>query len=247
MLEAIRQRWFSQRANDAVWRGILVVVAILAILDQTSSGYVPVYAADQQAYNGDIAFAATLEHQLPPNAAIYQIPHVLFPEGPLVEQLGSWDQTALYLHSSKLRYSFGATRGREADAWQQNTEALPVRSFIEQLVMAGFDGLLVYRKGYADRGTAEETALTAQLGENPLVSADASVSFYDLSKIRAAFIARAGAPAAATVRDTVLNSRVNVALGDGFYPPEPCGPVTCDWGQKSATLVITNTDGERLP
>jgi phosphoglycerol transferase len=246
-LEIIRQRWFSRRSNDAVWRGILVVVAILAILDQTSSSYVPAYGADQQAYIGDVAFAATLEQRLPPNAALYQIPHVLFPEGPLVEQLGSWDQTALYLHSTTLRYSFGATRGREADAWQQNTEALPVHSFIEQLVMAGFDGILVYRTGYADRGVAEETALTAQLGASPLVSPNGNVSFYDLSKIRAAFIARAGVAAAATVRDTVLNSRVNVALGDGFYATEPCGTETCNWGQKTATLVINNAAVTPIP
>jgi phosphoglycerol transferase len=206
VLDTIRRRWL--REWNGAWFGGLALVMALAVFDQTSASYMPAYAADLRSYSADGSFAALVENRLPPNAKVYQLPHVPFPGGPLVEQLGAWDETALYVQSRGVHYSFGATRGRDEDGWQVRTDALPVRSFLVQLVLAGFDGVLVYGAGYADGGSAEENALAAQLGAAPILRDDGTVAFFDLSGLRSRYVAAVGSAKADAVRAAVLNTRV---------------------------------------
>jgi hypothetical protein len=242
-----RRKWLARPSMDRAWYGGLALIAVLAILDQTSVAYIPAYAADQQAYSQDGAFAAAIEQRLPSNAEIYQIPHILFPEGPPVQQLGSWDQSALYLQSHTLRYSFGVTRGRETDAWQQQVDGLSPRPFLEELILAGFDGIVVYRSGYADHGTSEEAALTAQLGEAPMARDDGAMAFYDLSKLRASYVSGVGSATANRVRAAVLAPSVDVSLGVGFYGIESSGEDQWTWAGKAATLSVNNLANAAIP
>jgi len=210
VLDAIRRRWLKEW--NGAWVGGLTLLMALAVFDQTSRGYIPPYAADLQAYSADGEFAGIVQQRLPPNAEVYQLPHVPFPEGPPVEQLGSWDQAALYVQSHGVRYSFGTTQGRAEDAWQVNTNALPLRSFLEQLVLAGFDGVLVYAAGYADGGSAEESALAAQLGVAPISRSDGSIALFDLSGLRSRYVATIGAAKADAVRAAILNTQLPPAM-----------------------------------
>jgi phosphoglycerol transferase len=203
VLDTIRRRWLAEW--NGLWAGGLALLMALAIFDQTSASYVPPYAADLQAYSGDGSFAATLESRLAPNAHVYQLPHVPFPSNAPVELLGPWDQTALYLQSHTLHYSFGTTRGREEDDWQLASNALPLRSFLVQLVLAGFEGVLVYTSGYADNGSAEVSALSSQLGTTPILRSDGTAAFFDLSSLRARYIASIGTERAAAVRTAILS------------------------------------------
>ncbi len=267
-LDAAGWKLSSRTALTPVWYGGLALIVILATLDQTSVSYIPAYAADFQAYTADGAFAATIEKHLPANASVYQLPHVLFPEGPPVVQLGSWDQEALYLQSHTLHYSFGATRGRVEDAWQLNTDDLPVSELIERLVVAGFDGLLIYRNGYADHGFAEEAALKSYLGEPPLVQDGGAIAFFDLSKLRARYVADAGATQAANVRvaatavtqvenqsvtaaelevGRMLNhagaetpAEIIVKYGSSCYGPEAQADTSWHWCGSSGEIMLTN-------
>ena len=203
VLDTIRRRWLLEW--NGVWAMGLTLLTALAIFDQTSATYVPAYDADLQAYGADTAFAATLEKRLGPDAQVYQLPHVPFPSIAPVERLQPWDQTALYLQSRTLHYSFGTTRGRTEDAWQLATNALPLHASLVELLLAGFDGVLVYTAGYADNGNAEIGALSSELGTDPVFRADRSAALFDLSNLHARYVAAVGADNAASIRATVIH------------------------------------------
>ncbi len=240
-LDYARRRWLAKPSLDRAWYASLTVILVLAILDQTSPQYVPAYAADSAAFLGERAYAAVLEQRLPPSAAIYQIPHVLFPEGPPVEQLGSWDEAGLYLHSKNLHYSFGATRGRSLDVWEQTTDQGATPIFVTNVILAGFDAIAVYRNGYADGGKAVDAALSEVSGEQPLVRDDGTTAVYDLSKIRARYLARIGNERAAAVARRVIAPTIAFAFGDGFYGVETAPGRQWNWAGQSAALTITNS------
>jgi phosphoglycerol transferase len=207
VLDAIRQRWPESRARDRTWITAVALIGLLAIADQTSPSYVPAYAADLQAYTGDADFVALLERHFAPNAALYQIPYVPFPVWPSVVALGAWDQTALFLHSKTLRYSFGSTNGRPSGDWQEYVASQNPRQFIEQVILAGFDGVLVYRRGYIDNGKSIEKDLGSLLGQTPIVRDDGTISAFDLSNLRASYLNRAGASLASRVSSEALDPR----------------------------------------
>jgi phosphoglycerol transferase len=263
-LDAIGRRWPAATGKRHMWCAALVLVGVLAVADQTSALDIPPYAADRLAFSEDANFADALEERLPPNAALYQLPYVTFPESPPIVHLGSWDQTALYLHSHTLRYSFGVTRGRLGDAWQQNVDALPPRQFLEQVVLAGFDGVLVYRTGYEDRGSAREASLTALLGQRPLVGEGGAVAFFDLSRLRARYLAKVGPSVAARASSGVLNvegprdeavasanRQIAALLGDevtaeftnGCYRPESNANSRWHWCGNSSDVILYNASG----
>ena len=246
-LEMIRRTWLTRASSDRLWYGGLLVLAIAGIFDQTTGAYVPAYAADRQAFLADNSFASTLEKRLPANAAIYQIPHVIFPESPPVVQLGSWDQTALYLHSRALRYSFGATRGRAFDTWELQTDGMFPRDFVTRLLLGGFDGVAVYRSGYVDHGAAEENALAAELGRAPLISDDGSIAFFDLSNLRRSYVSRVGAMTAQRIATAVLEPGAALSFGDGFYGLETEGNQHWHWASSVASLVVNNSSQAAIP
>jgi phosphoglycerol transferase len=240
-LEYGRRRWLTRPSLDRAWYAGLLIVMVLAILDQTSVNYVPDYASDREAFLSEGAYANRLEQRLPKGSAIYQIPHVLFPEGPPVDQLGSWDQAALYLHTHQLRYSFGATRGRALDAWEQQTDGLPAASFVTHVMLAGFDGIAVYRSGYADGGKAVTDALNATIGTPPFVRDDGSISTFDLSGLRATYRNAIGAVRADRIAGAVIAPNVSISFGDGFYGVETASGRQWNWAPARASIDLVNT------
>ena len=69
-------------------------------------------------------------------------------------------------------------RGRETDQWQEHVGALPLAEQLQSMAEAGFQGIQVARRGYADQGQEIERLLRDQLGVDPIVSDDAQDSFF---------------------------------------------------------------------
>jgi phosphoglycerol transferase len=104
-----------------------------------------------------------------------------FPEpgGPLVN-MTDYEPFRGYLHSTALRWSYGAQKGREIDAWQQQVASLPAAALVAEAQRAGFSAVWVDRNGYADNGAAIEAALAQATGVQPIVSDDGQLSVFVL-------------------------------------------------------------------
>jgi phosphoglycerol transferase len=109
------------------------------------------------------------------------MPYIAYPEGK------GWvgdDRYAIlqpYLESTKLRFSLGGMKGREADRLYR---ALSQRSIETQIAVArrlGFAGIYVDRTGYRDGGTRVIGTLTSALGaDSATLRSDGRIAFFRL-------------------------------------------------------------------
>lgn len=179
-LEVLREKYVSSEWRRQVFYGILLLILLGGIFDQTNSSMVPDYAALNQAYKQDEAFFQKVEASQPPQAMIFQLPYVAFPESPPVVSMGDYDHLKAYLHTKTLRWSYGAMKGREGDRWLQAVSQEPASQFLKDLAEAGFSGVYIDRYGYADRAAQIEQQLESELGVKPLVDDNNRRLFFDM-------------------------------------------------------------------
>lgn len=162
--------------------GIIACIFLaIGILDQISPFYsFPKISPNQDAFQNDQTFVATIEKILPPGSAVFELPYVPFPENPPVNNMTDYEQFRPYLHSTTLRWSYGAMKGRPIATWQQNTANLPLPEMLNTLVSSGFSGIYIDRNGYTDNAKSLETSLIALLHESPLISPNGQMSFFSL-------------------------------------------------------------------
>ena len=101
----------------------------------------PNYAKLNEGYQSDKQFVAAIESSLPEKAMVYQMPYRKFPEVGRINQMADYQLFTGFLHSKKLRWSYGGMRGRSGDAWQRNVAALPLRKswkYCQSLALRGF-------------------------------------------------------------------------------------------------------------
>jgi phosphoglycerol transferase len=112
---------------------------------------------------------------------IFQLPYVAFPESPPVYNMTDYNHFRGYLHSEKLRWSYGAIRGRLTDQWQKEVTQKGTIDMVDNLSVAGFSGVYVNTDGYADFGRDITSNLSRILTTKPIVSDDGKLFFFDMS------------------------------------------------------------------
>ena len=179
--QSITDKYKNKRGLNVISVFVAAGLLCFGVFDQTSPGYV--YPYDQTAYefNSDGNFVRSIENVLEDDALVFQLPYHPFPEtGPLYK-LNAYDHFKGYLHSTSLRWSYGAMRGRPGDIWQENVAAEPVDKLLSSLVVAGYSGIYIDRFGYEDNGEEIESSLSELLGAEPIVSENNRLSFFDIS------------------------------------------------------------------
>lgn len=185
-LDAIYRRYGQGSRQRAVLVVGLTMVLGLGVLDQTSQRAVADYARITAEYGSDATFIHRLQALMPPGAMVFQLPMVPYPEHPPVHRMHDYDHGRGYLHSKHLRWSYGAMRGREGEAWQRWVADKPAREMIDTLAAASFSGLYLNRAGYADRGVRLSGEISAVLNQAPLRTHDDRLLFFDLTAHRQA-------------------------------------------------------------
>jgi phosphoglycerol transferase len=178
--ERLRQRYVHSRRSALIYNAGLFLLACLGILDQTT----PTFALPwvREAYADNQEYLRQIETALPEGSRVFQLPYLSFPESLGVHGVSDYEPIRGYLHSNKLRWSYGAMRGSEGDLWQARVAAMPPEKLAETLAFAGFAGIYLDRRGYTDGAAALEAKIRPLLGNEPLVSKDARFAFYDLRR-----------------------------------------------------------------
>ena len=182
-----------RRGGAALAGGLLTAVLVFGVFDQTTDAFIPPYSAIARQWRSDGDFVAEIQARLPRGAAVFQLPYVPFPEGYPQTQPG--DQVATYatkyellrgyLHSTTLRWSYGAMKGRAGD-WAAQLAGQPLSVVLASAVAAGFDGVWVDPAGFEPaKATLALAALHSLLGVIPLSSPDRDLWFFDLRRLRA--------------------------------------------------------------
>jgi phosphoglycerol transferase len=196
-------RWHG-RAVVAV--AVCVAVLAVGVFDQTSSADVPDYKALERAWNSDDVLMHGIQRDLGKGAAVFEMPYVFFPEAGTIVGTGPYDQVRGWLHADSLRWSWGSVRGRDGD-WQAALVRLPAPTALDALTAVGFTGLMVDRAGYEDHGERIEAEYTHALGQEPRVSPDGRLVFYDLRAWARNLNARLTAAQIDALRRTILSAR----------------------------------------
>jgi hypothetical protein len=151
----------ASRIRYAAWAGLFLI----GFLDQTpfawfKSGIVKAIDRHAKRFRADGRFFAEIEQTMPPGSKIFCLPYAPFPEHRPIDKMPIYEHARGYIHTDSLYWSFGAVKGREVDAWQRDVAApmtttsfdkLPVAApeFVDRIVCAGFDGLLIDTRGFA--------------------------------------------------------------------------------------------------
>jgi hypothetical protein len=238
--------------------GVLLVAAvlILGMLDQTQARLAPPYAYNRSVVSSDTRFVAEIERRLPRGSAVFQLPLASFPERPAIVNMLDYQLARGYLHSTDLRWSYPAMRGRPTDwAWSIGGRNLDV--MLSDVTAAGFSGLYVDRAGFVDQAAALQREMTRLTGPPAVVSSDGYLLFWDLRPWAArelASIGQGGVDArAALVLHPVLSAwkggfqpaqtePPSAGIGDLRYFPAVPGQqvVTGRWAQSPAIVELTN-------
>jgi phosphoglycerol transferase len=260
-LEALHRRLAARGSEESAARQMRRVILFgaplllaLAVLDQTTPAMVPAYAANRDAFTSDRGFVQEVERRMPKGAAVFQLPIVSYPERPAVVNMNDYDLVRAYLHSTDLRWSYGAMRGRPAD-WTPDLAGRPLEDMLDRVTAAGFEGLYIDRFGFADHASALEVQVSALVGPAAVFSRDGRLSFFDLRARARQQRDRLGADATAELGQLVLHP-VTAKWGNGFFPlsftpaangtgdalyyPEQPGQSTLRHGRVDATLTLVN-------
>jgi phosphoglycerol transferase len=190
-LRRLTARVASRASAIGAGATVCAVVLTLGIVDETSSFFVPKYEKDAKQWVSDATFVHEIEARMPTGAEIFQLPYVPFPEGygatgtsvsaPNPNYGTTYELARGPIHASgRLRWSYGAMKGRPAD-WQA---PLATQSLYLSLVAAaanGFDGLWVDPHGYSALARPRLAPMLERiLGVYPLLSPAHDLMFFDL-------------------------------------------------------------------
>jgi hypothetical protein len=190
-LRRLAARVSSRRSAIGAAAIACVVVLTLGILEETSSFFVPKYEKDAKQWVSDASFVREIEARMPAGAAIFQLPYVPFPEGygangtsvsaPNPNYGTTYELARGPIHaSSRLRFSYGAMKGRPAD-WQAPLATQPLYLSLAAAAANGFDGLWVDPHGYSATARPRLVPMLERiLGVHPLFSPAHDLMFFDL-------------------------------------------------------------------
>ena len=206
-LDRIGRLLSPRRGGRTIFAVVLSVVLVLGILDQTSARWAPAYDETAGLYGHDRQFVRSIERRLPSGSAVFELPYASFPEfePPPPGRTVVYDLLKPYLHSERLRWSFGAMHGRPAD-WAARVADEPLDELLPLVSALGFQGLYVDRLGYADDDAADEAErdLIRLIGRRPMRSDDRRLLFFDLRSYNERLRNQLSASELATLRERAL-------------------------------------------
>jgi phosphoglycerol transferase len=248
LLDALVARCRRRRGGAVLAAALLVGLLGFGVFEQTTSEDVPAYAATTRQWRSDAVFVGEIQNRLPAGASVFQLPYVPFPEGYPNTRVGGalatyatkYEPLRGYLHSTTLRWSYGAVKGRPAD-WAAQLAGQPLSFVTAAVTAAGFDGLWVDPAGFepviAQRVKA---ALRTLLRVSPLVSPDRDLWFFDLRPYRAR-LERSYPPAQlGLLRERTLHPLRAACAAGGLALVNPSG------APRAATLTVHLADGRTV-
>ncbi|HEU4872789.1 MAG TPA: hypothetical protein VFT44_06800 [Pyrinomonadaceae bacterium] len=177
-------KWLERHKKHILGAVLVSVLTVIGVLDQTTTTFffIPEYKKIEVEYRSDAEFVSRIESSLPNGAMVFQLPYMTFPEnGPLHRITQDFELVKPYLHSTKLRWSYGAINADYYDTWQRAVVVKPVPEFIDEIVANGFSGLYINRNGYADSAVSLEAELKTLLGAGPITNSDGTLLFFSLA------------------------------------------------------------------
>jgi phosphoglycerol transferase len=147
---------------------------------------------------------------------VFQLPAASYPEAGPVHRMPDYAHLNCHVYTRTLRFSYGTNRNRRWDEWHQYVARLSAADMVHALAVAGFDGVYVDRRGYADDGESMVSKLRELLGPEAVAHGSGEQLLFRLDRARAVL----GSADTEPDRDRLLN-RPYVLCQAGFFPWPP--------------------------
>lgn len=233
------RRYARGRWGRLAFGGLLALLLGAGVFDQTSRRHVPDYERLQAEYRSDAEFVRRVEAALPRGAGVFQLPVMSFPENPRLNRMSDYDLAKGSLHSRDLRWSYGAVKNREGDAWQRMVAARSAPELVETLALAGFGGVYLDRYGYADGGAKLESELCRETGAAAAESGNGRLAFFDLTRYGRELRARLSAAELAAKQEAARHPLLSL-WENGFSEAEGAGGESWRWCASEGRLELVN-------
>ena len=168
---------YLQRVSFYIFMSALL---LFGLFDQAGISSTPDYDSVKKKFLHDKKFVARIEQAVPRNTMIFQLPYVAYPESVHPHKMTDYDHLRFYLNSTKLRWSFGAIKGRSGDLWQKETASKPTPDMIRKITARGFRGILIDKNGYEDNGEKIIREVKNIIHTEPIMSDDNSIVFFSI-------------------------------------------------------------------
>lgn len=183
VLQMVYEKWFQKRRLRIVFGAGMFCVMLCGIYDQTVPANPAVYANVSNNFDADAAFVKTIEAMEEEQAMIYQMPYMRYPENGGIHEMSDYEHMFGYIHSDTLRWSYGASVGREGDQWMRGVNELPLQDQITAIQEAGFAGIYIDWDAYLeDERVAMEAVLSDYVNANPIVNVDGTKAYYSFNR-----------------------------------------------------------------
>jgi len=226
----------------------------LGVADQTPTawfgrGIVDITDYDAERFRADRRFFARIEEAMPPGAKVFCLPYLMYPESPPLHRMKCYEHARGYLHTNTLVWGYGAMKHRVVDNWYEDVSHDARDQLLRRLVVRGFEGLFVDKRGFLVTTRNEGDAMIADLrraaeGNNrvklpAVVHEDGEQEFLDLRPYRDWL--RAENPLQFEAWAKEEREWATITWLAGFSNRGGAGErVTHHWGYRRATAVVVN-------
>lgn len=238
----IQYQLLKCRTKKVMWWLFSLLLIYIAAIDQinplafNNRMLTKQVARDQQ-------FVAKIEKEMPNGAAVFELPFTDYPEPQVVPyNMVSYELLIPFLYSHHLKWSYGASKGRSIALWQEQVAKLPINQLMDQIILAGYSGLLIDKNGYADNGEAVISQIKKIDPNLRIVDNGSNFIFFDLRQYISLYRYSVGESGwECQRRITNLNMLTNPVFGKGFYPRVVgTDGVSFHWVQQKAVFTIDN-------
>lgn len=139
--------WHRAKMRSVSW-AVLTMFTLMALADVTGLQARPDFKAVSDSYRRDAAYFSAVEDALPPGSKVLQLPHAPFPEGGSIGRVQMYEQFIPYLHTQSLVFSFGTKEDTDLGTSLLALASVPENEIREAVCVAGFDAVLVDKRGY---------------------------------------------------------------------------------------------------
>ena len=163
-----------------------------------------------------------IEKKLGEAGMVFQLPYFKFPEAGYVGSISDYQLIKGYLHSKKIKWSYGAYKGKKEDLWNRQISSLSLPEILEKISITGFNGIYIDKRGYSseDYQKLEEEIILIS-GSQPYFSDDKNLVFFDIREysnlIKSKYSENGSLEAQ---KDKILNEFIST---EGIYSEELLG------------------------
>jgi hypothetical protein len=181
-----------------------------------------------------------IHDSISPQAKIFQLPIVNFPESPPTFQQADYEHLRMYLHVPSAYFSYGGVKGRESQ-WLNRLSKDPMTLFT-QLALVGFDAVWIDSRGFEANPSNFSLFAEKVIGTSLISTENSPFALYDIRNFSADLKKSMTLEEQQEIRNQVLTP-VSISPSGGMSPLETDGLNDWFWSSSSGILNIQNYSG----